>query len=166
DYSLHRDYLDFLGWPQFGGQPTYLVGMVHILALVVGAWILLRAGKLFWSTRQLARAEGTQTGFTLAAAFGGYGPLLPLSCVAIHRHYMLIVYPFELLWLARLALGRSEAGGSHRRTGRRLLTGLCLCQALLAVAFLGYIHTHQYIDGDYGTPYRVQHHSQAVAFRK
>jgi hypothetical protein len=156
DYALDRNYLDFLGWPQIGGRSTNLVGALHALALAAGAWILLRAARRFWSRRHLAPGARTETGFTLNAAFWGYGLLLTLSCLPIHRHYMVIVYPFELLWLARLALGQPRSAASDRRTGRRLLAGLCLSQALIAAAFLCYIHTHPHIDGDYGTPYRVQ----------
>jgi hypothetical protein len=166
DYSLQRDYFDFLTWPRIGDQPTYLVGLLHALALGAGLWIFVGALRSLWSKHRMAnpvasgvdraRPPRSETGFTLAAAFWGYGLLLTFSCLPLHRHYMVIVYPFELLWLARLALGSPASPLARLRAGRRLLAGLCLCQALLAAAFLGYIHTHARIDGDYGVPYRAQ----------
>jgi hypothetical protein len=166
DHALRRDYFDFLTWPRIGNQPTYLVGLLQALALGAGLWIFVRALGNFWSKHRTAgpvasgvdheRAGRSETGFTLGAAFWGYGLLLTFSCLPVHRHYMVIVYPFELLWLARLALGSPASPPACLRTGRRLLAALCLCQALLAAAFLGYIHTHARLDGDYGVPYRAQ----------
>jgi hypothetical protein len=81
----------------------------------------------------------------------------------IHRHYMVIVYPLELLWLSRLALHTSGGTLELKKVGRLLLGTLCLAQALLSASFLSYIHTHNRIHGDYGVPYREQ--QKASAFR-
>jgi hypothetical protein len=162
DYALHLDYFDFLAWPRIGNQPTYLVAVLHSLALAGGLWIFAHAARNLWLRRRFRSSllpnpgRRSETGFTLGAAFWGYGLLLTFSCLPIHRHYMVIVYPFELLWLARLALASPAGTAPSLRTGRRLLASLCLCQALLATCFLGYIHTHGKIHGDYGVPYGSQ----------
>jgi hypothetical protein len=174
DYSLKQDYLDFLRWPRIGNQPTYLVALLHALALGIGLWIFAGAARSLWSqARSRAphlltgdeRSLRSETGFTLGAAFWGFGLLLTFSCLPIHRHYMVIVYPFELLWLARLALTHAGKAKSPP-SSRRLLAGLCLCQAALTFCFLGYVHGRQAINGDYGIPYGRQEHLDSMAFRQ
>ncbi len=159
DHALGNDYVDFLRQPLFAGQPTYLVAALHLVSLAAGAVIGLRAiGHLRsqrWSWRGIFLSHGSTTELLCNAAFWGYGLLLTLSCLPIHRHYMIIVYPLEALWFAHLAF--SPAGApTAARTARRLLATMIVSQALLSASFLLYVHRRQTIDGDYGAAYRSQ----------
>lgn len=148
EYTLGDEFWDFLRGPMFGTQPTYLLGALHVLALAIGAWIIIRACRIPWWKGDGQGGGRTQTAMTLGAAFLGFGALLTLSCLPIHRHYMIIAYPFELLWLARLAMA------SDPRPGRVALTCLFAVQLLITVGFLGYVHDHGGVPGEeYGVAY-------------
>lgn len=159
DHALGNDYFDFLRQPEWHGHPTYLVAVLHIVSIAAGVAIGLRAVSklrsegLSWRGALLSR--GSSTELCCNAALWGYGLLLTLSCLPIHRHYMIIVYPLEALWFAYLALqpGGQMVGGQF---GRRLLATMVVSQALLSASFLMYVHEKQTIDGDYGATYRSQ----------
>ncbi|HVW38497.1 MAG TPA: hypothetical protein VHB99_14380, partial [Pirellulales bacterium] len=89
-------------------------------------------------------------------AMWGYGLLLTLTLTPIHRHYMIIAYPLEFLWVARMALGAQPDHSRRAMTGRALLAGMCVVQLLISASFLGYVHVKQQIRGDYGPVYRAQ----------
>lgn len=159
DHALGNDYFDFLRQPIWQGRPTYLVAALHLVSIAAGVAIGLRAvgvarGQgIRW--RGLLLSRGSPTELLCNAAFWGYGLLLALSCLPIHRHYMIIVYPLEALWFAYLAFapgGQVVAGN----IGRRLLATMVICQALLSASFLVYVHHKQTIDGDYGVAYGSQ----------
>ena len=162
DYSLGRDFSDFLRYPLVGGSPTYLVGLLHVLIGIFGGVILLRAVRRTWQSKtSLAKFDGgraSETAFTQNAALWGYGLLLTLSCLPVNRQYMILLFPLEFVWLARLALGPVGQSAPTIQLGRRLLAALVICQGLISIQFLTYIHTHTAIHGDYGPPYRVQLH--------
>lgn len=164
EYSLHTDFRDFLAYPLVGGRPTYLVGLLHVLGVAIGVAILARGAWLLWQRREHFKdwwiGRDSPTAFTQSAALWGFGILLTLSTVPINRHYLIILFPLEFLWVARLALARGGDGPERRRPGRTLLLGLCATELLLTVSFLGYIHVnHGSQAGDYGIVYRVQEHS-------
>ena len=75
---------------------------------------------------------------------------MTLSCVEIFRHYLIMTYPLEWVWLSRLSLRDS-------RWGRTYLAALWLAQLLITVSFLFYIHTtHGDPSSDYGIAYQFQ----------
>jgi hypothetical protein len=167
-YALEDDFGDFLSYPLIGGQRTYLVGLLHVILLGVAAAILLRGAWRLrrnrgnWFAAWIGR--GSETAFTLAAAFWGFGLLFTLSAVPIHRHYMTITFPLMFLWVARLALGDATASlfsdASQKRVwlnGNTWLLTLWFTQLLITLSFLGYVHVNpREIRGDYGVPYRAQ----------
>ena len=157
DYTLEGDFQDFLRFPFWDGRPTYLVGLLHGLALVAGGMILFRAAWRGWRNRSHREKRDvgrhSPTAFTQNAALWGYGLALTGSGLPIHRHYLIITYPLEFLWIARLALGPSPDG---RRVGRALLSVLCAVQILLSASFLSYVHVRQTIHGEYGVAYGAQ----------
>jgi hypothetical protein len=147
DYTLEEAFPDFLRGPWIGGQPSYLLGALHLIVIAIGAWILASAAR-HWFRASRPRPN-SPTEQTLGAVFWGCGLLMTLSALPIHRHYMVILYPFESLWLARLALEVAD-----RRMGRTLLAALCTAQLFMSVGFLSYIHTHQGVPGrEYGVSY-------------
>ena len=162
EYSLGLHFRDFLASPFISGRPTYLIGLLHLLLIAVAALMLiqiarlLRQGSRSWRTLSIGR--GSETAFTVNAALLGFGILLTVSGLPIHRHYMVILFPLPFVWLARLGLGCEEGDAGAVRLGRTLLLTLFILEALLSAGFLHYIHVNQgAIHGDYGVAYGAQH---------
>jgi hypothetical protein len=159
DHALGDDYLDFLRQPEIGGAGTWLVALLHLAALAIAAaigwrWLMdWRKSRPDW--RAALFQSDSPTALLCNAGLWGYGVLLTLTCLPMHRHYMIVVYSIELLWVARAAL---KAGGDRHRltTGRRLLGSLVVVQLLLSASFLHYVHVKQVIHGDYGAALRSQ----------
>lgn len=148
-YSLKtRHFLDFLGYPLVAGHGTYLVAVLHVIILGAGLWLVhswRKAGGTFrW------KADTSETGLTLQSALWAVGVLMTLSCVELFRHYLIVTFPLEFVWLARLAFRGGERG-------ERCLKVLWAAQLLLSVMFLVYIHlNHGDPLGDYGVAYQFQ----------
>jgi hypothetical protein len=137
---------EFASYPRVGGQATWGVGVVHLAIAGLGLWIIGR-GALRLGFRP-ARDPRSATAFTQNAALWAYGLALTVATVAIHRYYMIITFPLEFVWLARLGL----AGGA-----RRALGALVVAQLLVSAAFLYYVHVNDGAPrGDYGTAWRAQ----------
>lgn len=158
DYSLGDDFTDYLSQPVIAGQPTWLIGALHAAAIVSAVWLLVR---IYRQRRMLLGAAARvqlrlPTVMAQDIAMWGYGILLTLTLTPIHRHYMIIAYPLEFLWVARMALGAQPDHSRRAMTGRALLAGMCVVQLLISASFLGYVHVKQQIRGDYGPVYRAQ----------
>jgi hypothetical protein len=70
--------------------------------------------------------------------------------MGVARHYLIVAFPLNLLWLARLALIRPVSG-------RRALLVVGAAQLVIALSFLTYVHTYGGApDGDYGVSYSRQ----------
>jgi hypothetical protein len=157
-YCLENDFGDFLRWPCIGGRPTYVVGALHGLVILIGivllgrtvVWLWRERG--CWAERWIGRAS--PTAFTVSAGMWGFGLLLSFSTLPVLRHYLIVAFPLGLVWLARLALVPSS-DERPPRLGRWLLATLCCAQLLMSVGFLTFIHRRDRIDGDYGYPYRA-----------
>lgn len=166
DHALGEDYVDFLRQPLIGGVPTWLVALLHAAALALGLvlvwqWFRARRGQPFdWREEFFPRSYG---GVVCSAAFWGYGTLLTLTCLPLHRHYMIVVYPIELLWVAQLAVDVHRDNPARLAIGRKLLVGLVCVQFFLSAGFLGYVHTKGAIDGDYGIALSAQRRQHALA---
>jgi hypothetical protein len=160
-YPLGGDFQDFIGYPIVFSARTYLVALLHAAALLIALTMVTRAGltvgrnRSQWSEFFIGR--DSETAFAQNAALWGFGILMTLSGLPIHRHYLIVAFPLEFLWVSRLAL----TGANHNRdgveTGRVLLAGLCVVQLLLSSAFLSYIHVnHGAPNGNYGIAYSAQ----------
>jgi len=156
DYSLGPHYLDFLRHPLFGTRDLYPALYLHGAAFAIGASLLYGWGRSVWSARrELLRAPAgplaalSEEGFTVLAAFAGFGALLTLSGVFVHRHYLIVTFPLEWLMLALLAL-------RYTPRPRVILSLLWVAQLALSLTFLHYIHVnHGAPGGDYGKVYRA-----------
>ena len=161
DYSLGKDFTDFLRYPLIGGQPTYLVAALHVATVLVIVAFLVSVLPRAWRERgrwkELLSGRTSPTTFAVNAVALGFGAVLTLSALPIHRHYMLIAFPMMQVWLAGLALADRRPTRLGLTRGQALLASLCLIQFALAACFLGYVHgSERTIRGDYGTPYAAQ----------
>jgi hypothetical protein len=83
----------------------------------------------------------------------GFGLVLTATCMRFYRHYLLLAFPFPLLWLARLALPLQATPG-QRQLGRAGLLAICAASTLVSAATLGWIHANGGSTvGGYGTTY-------------
>jgi hypothetical protein len=160
-YALGEDFSEFLGYPFIQGWPTFLVGLLHVVIAGVGAVIFARAGQRLWRSRKnlgdLWIGRQSATAFTQGAALWGFGILLTLPLLAFNRHYLIITFPLEFIWLAGLALGPAKQRPGGLKVARALLLVLCVSQLLLSASFLSYVHNAQReIQGHYRTPYGAQ----------
>jgi hypothetical protein len=139
-----QQYMDFLGYPRIGGVGTYLVAVLHLAIIIAGILILVSMAKhkrISWGFR-----DKTETGLALHSALYAAGALLTLSCIELWRHYLIVTFPMEWVWLSRLGLGDA-------RRGRKLLAVIWAAQLLISAAFLVYIHLNHGA-GRYGTTYQ------------
>jgi len=160
-YSLEDDFDDFLRYPLIGEYPTYLMAIVH--AALIGAAVYVVVGSLWRAWPNRARLGEWLTGtdrrtwVALCAVMGGFGLALTVTTLPIHRHYMLLTFPFMYVWLAAVALTDRRPGRFGGTRGQALLLVIVSLQVAATAGFLGYIHTNQRtIRGDYGTPYAAQ----------
>jgi hypothetical protein len=188
DYSLGADFADFMRYPLVRGSPTYLMVVAQLTGVTAGAIIFWMAGQRLWKRKtslvDCLVGRDSPSAFTVYAALWGFGLLLTLSAFSIHRHYMIVLYPLQFVWVARLALGplpgagrryrqRGGTGGASQvspgrqyldpllatrrlRLGRALLAILLVSQGLLSWQFLAYVHRGASVRGDYGPPLQAQ----------
>lgn len=148
-YSLKTvHFLDFLRYPLVEGYGTYLVAVLHLL--IIGTAILMLVSGKKNRGWMPGLKDSSETGLAVNSTLMASGVLLTLSCVKICRHYLIMTFPLEWVWLSRLGL-------SNFHRGRRHLVALWIAQLLLTGAFLGYIHVnHGDPLGDYGVTYQGQ----------
>jgi hypothetical protein len=158
--SVFAQISDFVRYPIINEHPTYLCGAAHFLALAAGSWIiltgLLRRGKQLFTRdaklRWFFARKVSQTAFVQKAAFWGFGILLTATRVNIRRYYMRASFPFEQIWLTRLALSHNP----RPKMARVALFLLWFAQLLISAHFVGYVHVNQgSLQGDYGEAYHV-----------
>lgn len=159
--AWHEQLSDFLRYPLVFGLPTYLMAVMHGIALVFSGWILLRA--LIWTLGSRAFknwiSPQDRSLFTRNAALFGYGLTITLATIVVHRYYLIITFPLEFVWLAQLALlsGLEAKRPGALLRGRQALATLLVAQLLISITFLGYIHVNQGSpQGDYGPSYQSQ----------
>jgi hypothetical protein len=162
DYVLGDNFDDFLRYPVINGRPSYLIWFFQTLLTTVAVILFVRAGWCLLREHRplLSTAIGdSPSAFTQSAALWGFGVLLSASSFYIQRHYLVVTFPLEFVWLARLALAPTGRLARDLRPGRALLLTLCLGQFLLTAQFLRYIHGNQGAkDGDYGICYGARQH--------
>lgn len=161
EYALGEDFVDYLRYPLVGGQPTYLVGVLHGVIGVATIACLTWLGASLWKYRgrwkDLWIGRDSPTAFTQNAALWGFGLVFTATRLPIHRHYMVLTFPLMFLWLARVALAQRRPLAGPFTLGRATLLTLCIVQGLVSASFLHYVHVNRYrIQGEYGVPYGVQ----------
>ncbi len=157
--GLFQQLGDFFRYPVIAGQATYAVGAGHLLLAASGIWVLTEGIRSIlydrrhhhtrWTATWIGRSS--ETAFTQNAVLWGYGLVITCATVAMRRFYLIITYPFQYIWLARMALSRRP------QTGRTVLIVILLAEFLVSASFLHYIHKNGGASqGDYGTAYRLQ----------
>ncbi|HXB12442.1 MAG TPA: hypothetical protein VNZ45_10675, partial [Bacteroidia bacterium] len=154
-YSLHKEFWSFIKEPIVGGHSTYFVGLLHIILAGFGLYTVKRLwGYMKRLFTYLANKELldkltiniSSTNFYLFSILLGLGIFMTFSGLWIYQHYLIIVFPFTYIFMAKIFQNR-----------KNLFTFLVFAQLLIAVNFLVYIHTHNGVkDGDYGVTYRAQ----------
>jgi hypothetical protein len=149
------EFTRFLGWPEIGGAPTYLslllhvaIGVIAVIVLAAGALALYRSGKL---TVPWLLAGETIAGRVVRAVFFGFGTVLTLLTVrggGLYPHYLIVVAPMMMLWVALTAAFAD--GGALATRGRALLSGLCVCNGVIVLLLFSYIDTRGDIHGEFG----------------
>jgi hypothetical protein len=144
-YSFGADTADLLAWPCIAGRPTGAVGLLQTVMVGLGAWLLLRAQRQWWSDRPgVAAFFGAgvcQTDLILNAVLWGFGLVLTATCLRFYRHYLVLAFPFPLLGLARLALP-PRATPRQRLHARGALLTICVASALITATTLCWVHEH------------------------
>jgi hypothetical protein len=166
--SLWGQISDFARYPVIAGHATWFCGAAHAVALAAGLLIIvpslvsLLAGVLrrFTMPRPKFIQVTSDTELAQRSMLWGFGGLLTITGVNIRRYYMAAAFPFEALWLSRLALDQVAHRRAHcneRRTaGRWLLAALWIAQLVISADFVGYIHVRGgALEGDYGEAYHV-----------
>ncbi len=165
-YSLgEREFTQFLSYPLVSDQPTYLVALAHMILLALGVFILSKAFIKTWRHPLNWKAQfigsSSETDFLRSAGMWGYGIFITLLGVFIYRHYMLITFPLEFLWLAQLIFRNTQdiqdtqdtQGNTKKAT--QALAVIWFCELVVSTQFLSYIHdNHGSPSGDYGVGYQ------------
>jgi hypothetical protein len=156
-YSLGRDFEDFLRYPLVGGRATYLMAVANVALVLVAAVILLGGAVRTWRNwgRVNKRFYGgdIRTPAAVCAVWFGFGLVFTLSFLPIHRHYMILTFPMMYVCAAAVALSDNRPISSGWTRGQVLLLTCCLLQCAVTACFLDAERT---IRGDYGTPYSAQ----------
>lgn len=154
---------DFIRYPLMNGHPTFMVGVAHVLLALLGFTAILRSIqsrshlKIPWTLVTMSKSfknfltgGNSETAFTQNAALFGFGALLTLTTVLIHRFYLTVTFPLEFVWLSKTAL-------TDKKYGHYLLGAIFTLELFVSINFLTYIHTNQGAPrGDYGTAYHAQ----------
>jgi hypothetical protein len=154
-------FFDFLRSPWLGGMPTFVVAIAHAVIVIGGSAILAPALARAWRRQPVWRTwlrAGNTTGLALRATLLGYGVLLTLSGVIVYRHYLVVTFPFEWVFLAGVAI-------RFGKKGPYLLGCLWGSQLVITAALLLYIHVNVGAPGDYGVAYRRQAAAAVVTGR-
>jgi hypothetical protein len=149
NYSLgNAQFLDFLRYPLIGGMGTYLTAVLHAVIVVAGIIILVSTVKKSGLSKGFR--DSSETGLAINSVLLVSGILMYLLGVKVFRHYLIMTFPLEWVWLSRMAL-------RDLRLGQRYLTVIWIAQLLISVSFLVYIHiNHGAPLADYGTAYQFQ----------
>jgi hypothetical protein len=150
-YSLgHRTFQDFIEFPFIGDSPTYAMGIFHVVSAIAGVGLILLGLREIGIKGLKWKKDASDTSEIQNAGFFGFGALVNLGRVFVYRHYLIVSYPLQFLWLSRLGL-------RNVKFGRFLLVFLYVAQLAISVGFLSYIHIHGGApEGDYGVAYSAQ----------
>jgi len=148
-YTLKtHQFLDFCRYPLVGGVGTYLVALLHIVIIAAAILIFISVKKTWKAWRK--KKDISESGLAIRSLLLVSGVLLTLTGVGVQRHYLIMTFPLEWVWLSRFGL-RDE------RSGQKYLMILWVAQLLISVMLLVYLHLNHGAEmGDYGIAYQYQ----------
>jgi hypothetical protein len=161
--TLGPDFTEFVAFPRIGGIPTYGIALLLAAILVVAGLLLLtllRRRRIRATADMRSRPFQSDISKLLLAGCVGYCGLLAVMLHPAYLHYLIVAFSLPSLSLAWLALASDGGNAASLSVSRLLLTAMVVLQAVLALAFLCFIHQTQFIRGDYGTTYGSQTHAQ------
>lgn len=151
---------DYLAGPQLDGLASHallalqiVLGGAALLVLIRVGLIVLGKGRM--PLRTLLLGDSPET-VLITAAFWGYGGLLTVITffgAGSYRHYMIVITPIMALWTAMAVIWACQR--ARWAGGRTILATLVVCQALMSVGLLAYIHQRGVIPGEFGASWRV-----------
>jgi hypothetical protein len=151
---------DFLAGPRLDGLATHAMLGVQIVLVLAAALVLIRVGRAVFGKgrmqlRTLLLGDSPET-VLITASFWGYGGLLTLITffgAGSYRHYMIVITPIMALWTAMAVIWACQR--ARWAGARTILATLVVCQALMSVGLLAYIHQKGVIPGEFGASWRV-----------
>lgn len=161
---------DFVRYPLWNGNATYVIGAFHAVALIctlliysrgiqrgIQSLVQTRRGRRLASLGAWIQGRGSNTLLVQNAALIGCGLLMTATGVVIRRYYMTITFPLEFIFLICLA-------DPATRTGKRLLAWLWIAELVISLGFVGYVHVNQgATQGDYGEAYHLIRQARQVS---
>ncbi len=148
-YTFEKEINAFYQYPGF-----YLVAVIYLLLSGAALFTLWLMGRWIFDFLRSIQDNGmlkvlfncSEARFYTQGIFIGLGLLMTFSGTEIYAHYLICIFPFTYIWLSRLF---------EKQIG--LFKGIVICQAVLSVLFLLYVHQNNGIrDGDYGITYKAQ----------
>jgi hypothetical protein len=161
-YNLGRDWSDFMRFPLWHGQATWLVGAAELVLVALPFFFLSQHAGAWWRGRSDWRAGlkatlgagSSETGFLFAAALVSYGVLLSLPDFVMARHYLLITFPLAYVWLAAVAL---SPVARWRGLNEKLLLAALALNLFVAGQLFGFLRQNGGAPhGDFGVSWREQ----------
>jgi hypothetical protein len=143
---------DFIRYPIIAGRATYVVLAAHLGVLAVIGWTAFSFARNLKTTALgfVREQKSNSTALGQNAAFWIPGLLMTGMNLQIRRYYLQVVFPWDFLWLSRIAL-------KNPLSGRKWLAFLWILQLVISVCFVHYIHVnHGSPKGDYGDGYSAQ----------
>ncbi len=155
EYSLQKDFRDFVKQPYIGSHATYLMAVVQFALACTVLYTLKRLwgyikNIMYWKKQKQLLDRLTlnlnSTNFYLLSILLGLGIFLNFSGTFFYVPYLIVAFPFTYIFLAKIF-----------QLHKKIFMGIILAQLILTFSFLLYIHTHDGAkNGDYGVTYHAQ----------
>ncbi|MEP7265360.1 MAG: hypothetical protein ABI772_12720 [Bacteroidota bacterium] len=153
-YTFEKEITQFYAYPSVNGISLCVVGVLYILLAGIAVYTLWMMVKYALGLMNVFRESGfikwlfncSLARFYLQGVFIGLGILMTFSGTEIYPHYLICIFPFSYVWLCKLYIDH-----------KRVLKMIIICQAVLTLLFLSYVHQNNGIfNGDYGQTYGSQ----------
>ncbi len=149
-YSLGDRDREFYSSPFIFGRATYGVALATAVTAGTSVLGILKWFKGFKISQIYMQISSDDDALAIASSFLGMGLLITISNILVYRHYLIVTFPFEFLFLVlliRKTLKKSDLW----------LSAIWVAHVLITISFLVFLHTNCGAkEGDYGVAYRCQ----------
>ena len=141
----------FISLPQILGVDTYLMAACHLFLLGMALYFLLSF--IYFKIRKSPKKPVFRDQFSLTVKYLmimalPVGITMTLSGFSVHAHYLIVIFPFNYIWLALIYYKKPM-----------LLQGAIVAQLLITITFLVFVHQNQGVVGaDYGKAFNTQNY--------